>query len=147
MKVILKENVERLGSVGEVVNVSDGYARNYLIPKNFAVRADENKLHQIEHHKRVIMKREEKMDKVAQDLAKRIEEFSCTIAAHAGEGDRLFGSVTAHQIADVLNAEGMEVDHKSILLDEPIKELGVFVVPVKLDRAVETKLKVWVVKE
>jgi len=147
VKVILKENVERLGSVGEVVDVAAGYARNYLIPKNLAVRADEGKLHQIEHHKRVIMKREEKMNQAARNLAKRIEDFSCTIPAHAGEGDRLFGSVTAHNIADVLSAEGMEVDHKNVLLDEPIKELGVFVVPVRLDRGVETRLKVWVVKE
>lgn len=147
MKVILREDVKRLGKPGDVVEVRDGYARNFLIPRNLAVRADAGRLRQLEHERKVLRDKKEKVLKEARALADEIAKTSCTISVQVGEEDKLFGSVTAMDIVDALKKEGVEVDKKSIQLEEPIKSLGVFSVPVKVMPDVEAKLKVWVVKE
>ncbi len=147
MLVILRENVENLGHTGDVVKVSDGYARNFLLPRNLVVAADEKSIASIEHHKKMLEKKRLAERAVAQELAKKIEEFSCTISRKVGENDRLFGSVSAGDIADSLKAAGYKVDKRSLTLITPIKTLGVHSVSVKLEPEVSATLKVWVVKE
>ncbi len=147
MKVVLKKKIDRIGNVGDVVTVADGYARNYLIPRDLATRADEGKIKLIEHERRVIRAREEKAIKETQGLAKRIEETSCTISARAGEEDRLFGSVSGADIALALDEAGIKIDKKHVQLEEPIKELGVYSVPIDLGRGITARLKLWVVRE
>lgn len=147
MKVILREDVENLGGVGDIVSVADGYARNFLVPRRLARFADEGQLRHIAHERKLIEDKKRKELKALTELAQQIEAISCTIAAHAGEEDKLFGSVTNAQIAEILAEQGVAVDKKCILLDDPIKTLGVFTVPVKLGHGVEAKLKLWVVKQ
>ena len=146
MKVILREDIKRLGKASEVVEVKDGYARNYLIPRNLAVRADAGHMRQLEHEKKLLSDKKEKLLKEANKLSEKISKASCIISVQAGEEDKLFGSVTAMDIAESLGKEGVEIDKKNILLEEPIKSLGVFVVPVRVAPELEAKLKVWVVK-
>jgi large subunit ribosomal protein L9 len=147
VKVVLKKSIDKLGNVGDVVTVADGYARNYLIPRDLATRADAGKIKLIEHERRVIKAREEKAIKETQELARRIEDVSCTISARAGEEDRLFGSVSGSDIALALDEAGVQIDKKSVLLEEPIKELGVYSIPIDLGRGITARLKVWVVRE
>jgi len=147
MKVILRENVENLGKIGDIVRVSDGYARNFLLPRNLVVAADENNVHEIEHHKKSLAKKREKDKVSAQGEASKLEGFSCTIARKVGDQEKLFGSVTNGDIADALKKGGFSVDRKQIILADPIKQLGVFTVPVKLQPDVTAQLKVWVVQE
>lgn len=147
MKVILTEDTPNLGTAGSVITVKDGFARNYLIPKGMAIGATVQNISQLEHYKRVV---EEKMNKVKRDaekLAHRIEMISCTISKPAGEEDKLFGSVTSADIHAAVKSEGIDIDKKQILVDEPIKKLGIFSVPIKLHKDVTATLKVWVVKE
>jgi large subunit ribosomal protein L9 len=146
MEVILKENVEKLGNEGDVVSVADGYARNYLIPKNLAIKATDKNRRVIEHEKRVESDRFAKERREAEKLASELANLSCTIRMQAGENDRLFGSVTALDIAAALEEQGIEIDRRKITLDEPIKELGVFTVPAKIHADVTADIKVWVVK-
>jgi large subunit ribosomal protein L9 len=145
MKVILSEEVPDLGSVGDLVTVKDGYARNYLIPKRMAVRANTKNMHQFEHQKRLIETNSIKVRNQAQDLAKQIESSSCTIPMLVGEQDKLFGSVTSKDIEEALAQEGIQLSRKRIMLEEPIKSLGVYTVDVRLHTEVTGKLKVWVV--
>lgn len=147
MKVILTEDVAHLGSAGDMLKVRDGYARNYLIPKAMAVSATTQNVRQLEHQKRQIQAKLAKLKKESEGLAQRIENISCTIARAAGEEDKLFGSVTSADIYASLKNEGIEVDKKKILLDEPIKSLGIFTVPIKIHSEVTAQLKIWVVKE
>jgi len=147
MKVILTENVETLGKIGDVVNVSTGYARNYLIPKKLAMFATEGNVKVHEHKKRMVQAKIRKQRQEAENLARQVENLSITIPAKVGEEDRLFGSVTSAMIQEALKREGIEIDKKRILLDEPIKSLGVFNVPVKIFPEVTAKVKIWVVKE
>jgi large subunit ribosomal protein L9 len=145
MDVILIENVQNLGKVGELIKVKDGYARNFLLPKKLAVLATTDNLKQFEHQKRLVAQRMEKMRKSASDLKTRLEGFTCTVARQVGEEDKLFGSVQAKDIAEVLQDAGYDVDRKSIQLDAPIKTAGTFQVVVKLYQDVTATLKVWVV--
>ncbi len=147
MKVILREDVHSLGNAGDVIEVKNGYARNYLIPRKLAVKAEASQMKRLEHEKRVLHDRQEKQLKEARTLADKISGTSCTIAVQVGEEDKLFGSVTALDIVESLSKEGITVDKKDVHLEEPIKSLGVFTVPVKLKPEVEAKLKVWVVKD
>jgi large subunit ribosomal protein L9 len=144
MQVILCEDVDNLGEMGQIVQVKDGYARNYLIPRKKAVTANSGSARQLEHHMRIIKVREEKRRAEQQKVAKVIEKLTVDIKVRAGEGDRIFGSVTTGHIADQLAVLGHEISRKSILLEEPIKSLGIFMVPVKLPGGVEAKVKVWV---
>ncbi|GAB4346113.1 MAG: 50S ribosomal protein L9 [Candidatus Abyssubacteria bacterium] len=146
MKVVLREDIRNLGKPGDVIEVKDGYARNYLIPRKLAVQADEGNLRRVEHEKKVLRDRKEKELKEARVLADKIGKASCTIPVQVGEEDKIFGSVTTKDIAECLGKEGIEVDKKTIQLDEPIRSLGVFSVPIRLKPEVEAKLKVWVVK-
>lgn len=147
MKVILRENIENLGKTGDIVKVSDGYARNFLLPRRLVSIAEEGNIRMMEHHKRELEKKRNREKSESQDVAKKLESFSCTIERKVGEGDKLFGSVTTADIADALKKGGYEIGRKQIRLDEPIKKLGVVTVPVKLQTDVVAQLKVWVVKE
>jgi len=147
MNIILTEDVESLGSAGDLVKVKDGFARNYLIPGGKAMAATTQNVKMLEHQRQLVQARLNKLKTEAQQLARRIEEVSCTVAKQVGEEDKIFGAVTAADIHDSLAREGVTVDRKKILLDEPLKSLGIFTVPVKLHQDVTAQLKVWVVKE
>jgi len=147
MEVILRKNVERIGRAGEVVNVKEGFARNYLFPKKLAVENNEKNKKLLENEQKVIKQKETREKNVSENTARRLENISCTINVKVGAEEKLFGSVTSADIAESLKAQGLEIDKKHIVLDEPIKELGVFVVDVKLGAGVTGKVKVWVVKE
>lgn len=144
MKVILSEQVPNLGEMGQIVNVKDGYARNYLLPRKLAVRADSGSAKQIEHEKRAIAQREQKKRALAADLAKTLGSLTVEIKTRAGEEDKIFGSVTTQHIAEKLQEMGCEVDRRKIALEEPIKALGVYSVPVHLGSGVTAYVKVWV---
>ncbi|MEK6647300.1 MAG: 50S ribosomal protein L9 [Candidatus Firestonebacteria bacterium] len=147
MEVILREKVENLGNTGDIIKVSDGYARNYLLPKKLALQSTLEAKKIIEEEKKRKAIKEEKEKKDALKLAERIEKISCTIPSKAGEEDKLFGSVTSSDIADALKNEGVEIDKKKIELEEPIKSLGVYSIPIKLHSEVTANAKIWVVKE
>jgi large subunit ribosomal protein L9 len=147
MLVILKENVENLGRIGDVVKVADGYARNFLIPNRKVVAASEKNLSAIEHQKKMLEKKRASEKLSAEETAKKIAGFTCNISRKTGEKDKLFGSVTANDIADSLKAGGIEVEKRSIHIPTPIKALGVHTVEIKLLPEVIANLKVWVVKE
>lgn len=146
MKVILREDVQRLGKAGDVVEVKTGYARNYLIARNLAVSADAGRIKQLEHERKLLKDKQEKALKQARELEAKINKTSCTIPVQVGEEDKIFGSVTTMDIAKCLSQEGIEVDKKDIQLEEPIRSLGVFTVPIRVATEVEAKLKIWVVK-
>ncbi len=147
MQVILLENVPSLGKAGDLVKVSDGYGRNYLIPQKKALLATEKSLKVIEHQKRQVQQRMEKTKKDTEKMGQRIETLSCTFVKTVGESGKLFGSVTSMDIENFLKENGIEVDRKKISLEEPIKNLGMFTVPIKLHSEVTANLKVWVVQE
>lgn len=147
MKVILKSDVKDLGEVGGVVSVKDGFARNYLIPKNLAVEANEKNIKALEHERKKILEVARKVKAGAEDLAAKISSLSVTIMAKAGEEDKLFGSVTSMDIADALKGQGFDIDKKKIVLDDPIKRLGAYTVPVKIHSSVSAQLNVVVAGE
>jgi large subunit ribosomal protein L9 len=147
MKVILRDDVKSLGQMGEVVNVADGYARNFLFPKKLAVEANTKNLKEFEHNKKVINERASKVKATVKSLADKLSAVSLTIKAKTGEDDRLFGSVTNMNIADALAAEGFDIDKKKIVLDEPIKRLGEYSVSIKLHSELSAEVKVHVVQE
>ena len=147
MKIILKDDVEQLGKCGEVVNVKNGFARNYLIPHKLAIPATVGNLRSIGEVSTQKRLRDNKRLRDAEKLRNALEKISCTAEVQVGEEDRVFGSVTAAQIAELLEQQGFVVDRRDIQLDEPIKALGVYTVGVKLERDVIAKLKVWVVKK
>ncbi|HID38364.1 MAG TPA: 50S ribosomal protein L9 [Calditrichaeota bacterium] len=147
MEIILRQDFERLGKTGDIVKVKPGYARNYLIPKGVAYLATESNKRRLENDLKQQTWRQAKDKKMAEELAKKLESVSCTITVQVGEEDKLFGSVTSQNIADALNAQGYKVDKRKIQLEEPIKSLGIYSIPVKLHSEVEATVKVWVVKE
>jgi large subunit ribosomal protein L9 len=147
MEVILMEDIPSLGKVGDTIKVSDGYARNYLLARRKAIIATRKNVKALDHHKRLIEQKLHRLETDAEKLARKIEELSCTIAKPAGEGGKLFGAVTSSDIEKALGDNGISVDRKKIEIEEPIKNLGVYTVPIKLHRDVTTELKLWVVKE
>lgn len=147
MKIILREDYEKLGVAGDIVQVKPGFALNYLFPKKIAYPAKTNFVKMLEEEKRQKEHHRNKEKKVAEDLAKTLENVSVTISVSVGEEDKMFGSVTTQDISEALNKQNVEIDRKKIILDEPIKELGIYSVPIKLHHEVEAKIKVWVVKE
>ena len=147
MQVILLENVPSLGKAGDLVKVSDGYARNYLIPQKKAMLATEKSLKAIEHQKRQVQQQKGKAKKDAERIAQEIESLSCTFAKPVGESGKLLGSVTSMEIEAYLKENGIELDRKKIHLEEPIKNLGMYTVPIKLHPEVTAQLKVLVVQE
>jgi large subunit ribosomal protein L9 len=124
MKIILKEDIKKIGKMGQIVDVADGYARNYLVPKGLAVEASTKNIRSLEHEKKIIQEKARKHKGSAQDLASRISALTLTIKAKAGEEEKLFGSVTTMDIAEALLAQGVEIEKKKIVLEEPIKRLG-----------------------
>jgi large subunit ribosomal protein L9 len=147
MKIILKEDVKALGSIGDIVTVKDGYARNYLIPKGLAIRADEKNLKQFLHQKRLIERKLNKIKIQAETLKEKLEQVELNIKQKIGKSGKLFGSVTSLIIEKELEKEGFDIDRKKILLKEPIKTLGNFEIDVKLHPEVIAKLKVNVIAE
>ena len=147
MQVILLEDISSLGNAGDLVKVSDGFGRNFLIPQKKAILATEKNIKSLEHQKRLVQHRMAKTKKDVQRLAQEIENLSCTFAKPVGESGKLFGSVTTMEIEAYLKENGIEVDRKKIHLEEPIKSVGMYTVPIKLHLDVVANLKVWVVQE
>jgi len=147
MKVILRHNVENVGERGNIVDVKPGYGRNYLIPKGLAYTATKGNIAKFSEEKRVFDTREAKELVGVQEIAKKLNKISLTAQVKIGEEEKVFGSVTAITIHDLLTEQGFEIDKKIILLDEPIKSLGQYKIPIKLHSQVEAKVKLWVVKE
>ncbi len=147
VKLILLQDVEKLGKAGEVISVKDGYARNYLFSKGIALLATEQNLKAVEVEKKRKAETQQKEKLEAQQLAERISRISCTIAVEVGRDDKLFGSVTSIDIQKALEAEGILVDKKKIDLKEHINQIGIYSVPIRLHPEVTANLKLWVVKK
>ena len=147
MQVILLEDIKKLGSMGDLVDVKPGFVRNFLVPQKKAMLANPKNVRQIEHQRRIVERRRAKQKEVAKATAARLANSSVTIARKVGEQEKLYGSVTTLDIERALIDEGIELDRHQIELEEPIKSLGVYHLPVKLDSELSTKLKVWVVAE
>ncbi len=147
MKVILRKNFDQLGKVGEIINVKDGYARNYLIPRQIAYQATAGNIRALEEEKKQILKKEAKELESAQKFASELEKVSITIPVTVGEEDKIFGSVTNQMIADALKEKGHDIDKRKIEITEPIKSLGIYSVSIKLHPSVSAVVKTWVVRE
>ncbi len=147
MKVILRQNIDTLGHTGDVVNVKDGYALNYLIPRKLVYPAVDGNLKAIEVEKKHSEVKRGREIKAAQGLASELEKVSITIPVQVGEEDRIFGTVTTQMIADGLKEKGFDIDKRKIEVEEQIKTLGIYNVHVKLHQSVATQIKVWVVRE
>ena len=147
MDVILREDVEKLGTRGQLVKVAPGYARNFLLPNKMAVAATESNKKIVEQERQAYLRREAKVESEAKDLGKMLGAVAITIRQKAGENDQLFGSVTSKDIAEALEAQGYTIERRKIALEEPIKTLGEFKVPVKLHREVTVEITVTVAKE
>lgn len=147
MKVLLRQDFPTLGEAGRIVTVKDGYARNFLIPRGIAFEASAGNLKFLEEEKKrgAALRLREK--KAAEALKAKMEGVSITAAMPVGEDDRIFGSVTNQDIADLLAAKGYEVDKRKISLEEPIRALGIYEIPIKLHAEVESRIKLWVVKQ
>jgi large subunit ribosomal protein L9 len=142
MELILKETVDTLGEVGDIVKVKPGYARNYLLPRGIALPATKSNMAMLAQQKEIIDSRKKQQRQEAEALAEKIAGITVTINQRVGEEDRLYGSVTSADIAEKLNEQGIEIDRKKIVLDEPLKTLGLKVVPIKVGYQVTAELKV-----
>lgn len=147
MQVILGTDVRKLGRVGDVVKVKEGYARNYLIPRKMAFLATPANIKRMEHEKAKRIAEFEKTRQEAQALAEKLAKVSCTVTVEVNDLERLYGSVTEAEILKALKDEGYEIDKKLIVLEKPIEELGIFEVGVKLHPEVVAKVRVWVAKK
>lgn len=147
MKLILKEDVKNLGKMGDIVNVAEGYARNFLLPKKLAVEALTENIKALEHQKKTIQEKAKKVKNASQDLASKISSLTISIKAKAGEEEKLFGSITSMDIAAALKNEGIDIDKKKISLEEPIKRLGSYAVSIKIHPEITAQLNISVVPE
>jgi large subunit ribosomal protein L9 len=147
MKIILINDVEKLGKMGDLADVSEGYARNYLFPKNLAIKETKENLKAFEEKKKKYSQAAVKEKVMLEELAKKINSASFTIPAAAGDEDKLFGSVTTDDIAAAFSAENIQIDKKQVNIKEPIKKLGIYQVEVKLHPEVTATAKIWVVKK
>jgi len=147
MQIVLLEDVPNLGKAGDTVKVSDGYGRNYLIPRKKAILATDRNIKNLDHQKRQVQQQIGNRKKDAERVAEQIEKLSCTFAKTVGESGKLFGSVTSMEIETYLKENGIDVDRKRILMEEPLKNLGMFTIPIKIHPEVTANLKVWVVQE
>ena len=147
MQVILREDIDNLGKIGDLVKVADGYARNFLVPAKKAIEATPNNVHAMDHAKKMVSDRIRKLKKEAAADADVIKALAITIKAKSGEEGKLFGSVTSMDIAEAMKAQGVAVDKRKIVLDEPIKRLGDFTVTVKLHADVAAEFKLSVIAE
>ncbi len=147
MKIILAKDVESLGKAGEIVRVKDGYARNYLIPRGFGFPANEKNVKELEFHRRIIEKKIDSENFMANETAAKLAECEVKIQKKVGEEGKLFGSVTSREIEEALKEKGFDIDHRNILIDGNIKKSGVYEVEVKLFRGIKGAFKLWVVAE
>ena len=147
MEVILRQDVEKLGARGDMVKVADGYARNFLLPKRMAVAATDANRKIVEQERQSHVRKEAKLQGEAQDLAKLLGGVTVTISQKAGENDQLFGSVTSKDVAEALEKQNFTIDRRKIHLEDPIKQLGEFKVPVRLHKDVTVEITVVVAKE
>jgi large subunit ribosomal protein L9 len=147
MEVILKQDVEKLGKAGSVVKVKDGFGRNYLIAKGLAIPVTASNLKQLEQEKQRKEAQQVIRKKEAEAVKEKLAGMSLTIASLTQDDEKLYGSITNQDIAQALKDEGLEIDKNIIMLDEPIKALGIYEVPVELHPEVQTKVKVWIVKK
>ncbi len=147
MKVILKEDVKNIGSMGQIVDVADGFARNYLVPRALAAEANVKNIRSLEHEKTIIQEKAKKIKNQAQVLSDKVSNMTIIIKAKAGEEGKLFGAVTTMDIAEQMKNEGVDIDKKKIVLDEPIKRVGSYSVGIKLHPSVATLVNVQVVEE
>jgi large subunit ribosomal protein L9 len=147
MKVILKDDIEKLGTTGEVVEVKPGFGRNFLIPRNLAVEATPAQLKSIDLIRKQKDLRDQKKHRASLSEKEKLEAISVTASVQVGEEDKVFGSVTSQTVAELLAAAGHPIDRRKIHLEEPIKELGLFTVPVRLGHEVTAEIKLWVVKK
>jgi len=147
MEILLRKDVEKLGKAGEIVNVADGFARNYLLPRRIATPVTGENLMRLDAEKRREEREAEKRHQALLESAKRLDNVSCTIAAQATEGGTLFGSVNAAQIAAALAKEGFEVPEEAVRLEHPLKETGVYAIEVQLAPGVLSTTRVWVVAD
>ena len=146
MEVILLKDLEGLGSEGELVKVKPGFARNYLVPKGIALRASKSNLAVAEERRRIKEAKENRVEKINQVLIDKLTKTNITIEAQVGEEERIFGSVTAQDIQKSLEEKGITIDRSCILIEEPIKSLGVYNIPVKITVDLESEIKVYVIK-
>jgi large subunit ribosomal protein L9 len=147
MDVILRQDVDKVGAAGELVTVKDGFARNFLLPRGLAYAATDANRRRLESERAQKGRKHAAEVQASKDVASRLEAVSLTFTMKAGEGDKLFGSVTAGDIAERLASEGFGIDRKAVELDEPLKALGVYKVPVRLHAEVKPEVRVWVVRE
>ncbi len=147
MEIILGQDIPKLGKVGDVIKVKDGYARNFLIPKKMAYVATPDNLRRIERERVQKVAQNEKVKKEAEALAEKISKVSCTLTVEVNDLEKLYGSVSENDIAKALEIEGFSIDKKSIILEKPIEELGIFEVKVKVHPEVMAKIRVWVAKK
>ncbi len=147
MEVILAKDIPSLGSRGKIIKVSDGYARNYLIPRKLALPVTDENRKKIEQQMKQIIIKETKEKKSAEKVAEQLSTVSLTISKKSGEDDLLFGTVTSAEIAEELNKIGIEIDKRKINLEEPIRRLGIYQIPIKLHKDVTATIKLWIIKE
>ena len=147
MKVILQENIDSLGYMGDVLDVADGYARNFLLPRQKALEANPRNVKALEHAKRVTAHKAKKVEHELQDLATKLSKVALTFPVQTGKDDKLFGAITAKDLEAGLSAEGFDVDRRKIQLANPLKELGAFTVGVKLHRDIVANISVCLVKQ
>ena len=147
MKVILRKNFNQLGQVGDLVDVKDGYALNFLVPRQIAYPATAGNLRALEEEKKQIAKKESKNLAVANEFSTELEKVSVTIPVTVGEDDKIFGSVTSKMIGDALQEKGFDIDHRKIEIEEPIKSLGIYSIKIKIHADVTATVKTWVVRD
>jgi len=147
MQILLRKDIEGLGHIGDVVNVKPGYGRNYLLPRQWAVAVTPGNIRRVESEKKKAEEARKVLDQELDGMAERLKQVSVTIPAKANEEGNLFGSVTAEQIAGLLQAEGYKVEEKMIQLTEPVKELGVVEISIQLKPGLLSSCKIWVVAE
>lgn len=147
MRIILREDVSTIGKIGDIIDVSDGYARNYLLPKKLAIEANKKNIREFEHYKNAMLRKAEKVKQASQSVADRLASTTLTIKATSGNDGKLFGAVTNIDIAEALKAEGFEIDRKKISLEEPIKRLGTHSATVKLHPEISSQVSVEVIAD
>ena len=145
MEVILKDDVPNLGEMGDIVEVADGYGRNYLIPQGLATQATAGRKAQIRHKQEQIEREKEEQREAAREVLEDLDGISISVPSRVAESDRLYGSVTSRDVADVLNDQGFEVAYRDVMMDEPFRELGIYKVPIKLASGINAHVRVWVV--
>ena len=145
MEVILMDDVPNLGEMGDIVEVADGYGRNYLIPEGLATQATAGKKAQIEHKRTQIEQQKEEQRAAAREVLEDLDGISISVPANVAESDRLYGSVTSRDVAEVLQQQGFEVEYRDVLMTEPFRELGIYKVPIKLASGINAHVRVWVV--